>query len=76
MGVLALLLFNMTMPLTLYQLWLRWPQYPGTVFGALTFGLFLGFLPVALGWQIPVGGTVGSLMSLVLLLPVVRRDGR
>lgn len=76
MGVLALLLFNMTMPLTLYQLWLRWPQYPGTVFGALTFGLFLGFLPVALGWQIPLGGTMGSLLSLVLLLPVVRRDGR
>lgn len=74
LGVLALFFFNMTMPLTLYQLWLRWPRYPGTVFGVLTFGLFLGFLPVALGWQLPLSGTAGSLLSLALLLPVVWRE--
>lgn len=73
-GLLALFFFNMTMPLTLYQLWLRWPGLPGTAFGVLTFGLFLGFLPVSLDWQIPLGGTMGSLLSLVLLLPVVWRD--
>ena len=73
-GVLALFFFNMTMPLTLYQLWLRWPGFPGTAFGVLTFGLFLGFLPVALGWQIPLGGTLGSLLSLGFLLPVVWRE--
>lgn len=73
-GVLALFFFNMTMPLTLYQLWLRWPRLPGTAFGVLTFGLFLGFLPVALGWQIPLDGTLGSLLSLGLLLPVVWRE--
>ena len=75
-GVLALFFFNMSMPLTLYQLWLRWPRFPGTVFGVLTFGLFLGFLPVALGWQIPLSGTMGSLLSLGLLMPVVWRDRR
>ena len=75
-GILALFFFNMTMPLTLYQLWSRWPRYPGTVFGVLTFGLFLGFLPVVLGWQIPLNGTMGSLLSLVLLLPVVWREGK
>lgn len=76
LGVLALFFFNMTMPLTLYQLWFRWPELPGTAFGVLTFGLFLGFLPVSLGWQIPLSGSMGSLLSLVLLLPVVWRDGR
>lgn len=72
-GVLALFCFNMTMPLTLYQLWLRQPNYPGTCFGVLTFGLFLGFLPVHLGWNIPIGGVLGSLLSLGLLIPVVWR---
>lgn len=74
LGTLALFFFNMTMPLTLYQLWLRWPRFPGTTFGVLTFGLFLGFLPVALGWQLPLDGVLGSLLSLGLLLPVVWRE--
>ena len=74
MGIVALFFFNMTMPITLYQLWLRWPQFPGTVFGILTFGLFLGFLPVCLGWDIPLNGAWGSLLSLILLLPVVWRN--
>lgn len=75
-GILALFFFNMTMPMTLYQLWLRHPQFPGTCFGLLTFGLFLGFVPVCFGWNIPIGGTLGSLLSLALLLPVVRRVRR
>ncbi len=72
-GMLALFLFNMTMPITLYQIVRRHPQYPGFCFGLLTFGLFLGFVPVYLGWELPLGGVMGSLISLALLWPVVRR---
>lgn len=78
-GILALFFFNMTMPVTLYRLALRFPTLPGFSFGLLTFGLFLGFLPVYFGWETPVPGTVlgflGSVVSLLLLLPVSRREG-
>lgn len=73
-GLFALFLFNMTMPITLYQIVRRHPQYPGFCFGLLTFGLFLGFLPVYLGWNLPVDGVTGSLLSLALLWPVLRRN--
>lgn len=70
-GMLALFLFNMTMPVTLYLLVKRWNELPGFAFGLLTFGLFLGFLPVYYGVQVPVTGQVigmvGSLLSLILL---------
>ncbi len=66
-GLLALLCFNMTMPLTLYALWRRFPEYPGATFGALTLGLFLGFLPVYYGIDLPLGGIGASLWSLLLL---------
>ena len=78
LGILALFFFNMTMPITLYQLVRRHPDLPGFCFGLLTFGLFLGFLPVYFNWQIPVSGGVlgclGSVLSLILLLPVIRRE--
>ena len=70
-GLLALLCFNMTMPLTLYALWRRFPGFPGTVFGSLTLALFLGFLPAAFGLELPVGGVLGSILSLVLLWKAV-----
>ena len=70
-GLLALLCFNMTMPLTLYALWRRFPAYPGTVFGSLTLALFVGFLPAAFGIQVPVGGVFGSILSLLLLWKAV-----
>lgn len=70
-GVAALFLFNMTMPITLYILVKRLKGLPGFAFGLLTFGLFLGFLPVYFGVQLPVTGGVvgcaGSLVSLVIL---------
>lgn len=76
-GILALFFFNMTMPLTLYQLVRRHPDLPGFCFGLLTFGLFLGFVPVYFGWLLPISGgalgCVGSALSLLLLLPVVWR---
>lgn len=73
-GLLALLCFNMTMPLTLYALWRRFPEYPGTVFGSLTLALFAGFLPTAFGVNLPIGGVLGSILSLCLLWKVVDDD--
>ena len=66
-GLVALWCFNMTMPLTLHALWRRFPRYPGSVFGCLTLALFVGFLPTYFGVNFPVGGVLGSLLSLVLL---------
>lgn len=48
-GLAALFLFNMTMPLTLWAAARLFPGMKGFSFGLLTFGLFLGFLPVYLG---------------------------
>lgn len=70
-GVLALFLFNMTMPITLYLLVERRKDMPGFGFGALTFAIFLGILPVYLELPVPVSGNiigcVGSVISLAVL---------
>ena len=69
-GVAAVFLFNMTMPMTLWAAARLLPGAKGFAFGTLTFALFLGFLPVYLGWEIPVeSGTyaLGALASLALL---------
>ena len=73
-GLLALFCFNMTMPLTLHALWRRFPAYPGSVFGSLTLALFVGFLPTYFGINIPIGGVLGSILSLVLLWKAVGDD--
>ena len=73
-GLLALLCFNMTMPLTLYALWRRFPRYPGSAFGVLTLALFLGFLPAYFGMDLPLGGVTGSILSLLLLWKAVGDD--
>ncbi|MBQ8821296.1 MAG: hypothetical protein IJZ82_01505 [Lachnospiraceae bacterium] len=79
-GVLALFLFNMTMPITLYLLVQRMRGLPGFAFGLLTFGLFLGFLPSYFGVSLPVNGRtigcVGSLVSLVILWICTRSDSK
>lgn len=46
LGLLALLLYQMSMPITLKD---GVGAYPGTIFGLMTFGLFLGFLPGIFG---------------------------
>lgn len=82
-GVLALFTFNMTMPMTLYLLAEKTPEYSGTAFGLLTLALFVGFLP-AWGRVKPLMtgnllGAVMSLISLVLLLTaltLIRKEGR
>ncbi len=70
-GIGALFFFNMTMPITLYLLVCKWKNMPGFSFGLLTFGLFLGFLPVYFGWEIALSGKIlgmlGSILSMVLL---------
>ena len=77
-GVLALLLFNMTMPMTLVCLARAMPGAKGFSFGLLTFALFLGYLPVWLG-----AGTIGGFgmaavaaLSAALLLPGLHKLSR
>lgn len=71
LGLAAMFLFNMTMPITLYWMIRAFPQMPGFAFGCLTFALFLGFLPGYLGvqpvWTGNVIGGAGSILSLLLL---------
>lgn len=45
MGLLAVFLFNMTMPITLSLLGMQFPAAKGTAFGALTFAIFVGLIP-------------------------------
>lgn len=70
LGLAAVFLFNMTMPVTLYWLVCSMPRRPGFTFGLLTFALFLGFLPVYFGLEAGRGnllGCAGSVLSLLLL---------
>lgn len=74
-GVLALLLFNMTMPVTLHALAQAMPGCKGFSFGLLTFALFLGFLPTYFGAP-AIGGyamAAVSIVSLLLLLPGLQK---
>ena len=70
-GIVAVLCFNMTMPLTLTAIASVSRQKYGFAFGLTTFALAMGFVPVVFGanswFSIPllVGG---SLVSLILLV--------
>lgn len=75
-GVLAIFFFNMTMPITLRAAADALPGMKGFSFGLLTFALFLGFLTVWAGADLPSEGwflMLGALLSLGLLLPGLRR---
>lgn len=80
LGLAALFLFNMTMPITLYWMICAFPQMPGFAFGCLTFALFLGFLPGYLGvqpaWTGNVIGGAGSILSLLLLAAGIGKSRR
>lgn len=54
-GTAAVLLFNTSMPITLWAIAKIMPGAKGFSFGLLTFGLFLGFLPIYLGTEVPSG---------------------
>lgn len=79
-GLAAMLLFNMTMPLTLGLAAKALPGGRGFAFGLCTFALFLGFLPPFLGWTLPLSGSwsgcLCSLLSLPLLLLGERGGGQ
>ncbi|MCL1816248.1 MAG: hypothetical protein FWG43_01420 [Clostridiales bacterium] len=76
-GVAAVLLFNMTMPITLWAMAKIIPGAKGFAFGLLTFGLFIGFLPVYLGVDVSFIASwlfaVLAAVSLVILLTGLRR---
>lgn len=61
-GVLGVLLFNMTMPITLRRACDAVPGMEGFGFGLLTFGLFLGYVPSALG--VTFMPWIGAVLSL------------
>ncbi len=69
-GLAALLLFNMTMPITLWETARIFPNAKGFSFGLLTFALFIGFLPVCFGSSAlsTVMSAGISALSLILLL--------
>jgi len=77
-GTLAVFLFNMTMPITLWAVAKVTPGAKGFTFGLLTFGLFLGFLPSWLGWPSLLTGpwsyALCALISLLLLYPSLRKE--
>ena len=64
-GLFAFFFFNMSMPLTLYLLAKNLPGMAGFSFGMLTFGIFLGFLPVYLRMDIPVSGNLAGMLCSV-----------
>ena len=76
-GVASALLLNMTMPLTLWATAKLMPWAKGFSFGLLTFGLFLGFLPVYFGVDVsPVSSWLFTLLvalSLILFLTGLRK---
>ena len=77
-GILAVFLFNMTMPVTLWAAARVTPGAKGFSFGLLTFALFLGYLPSFLGWPNlltgPVSYTAVALVSLALLWLPLRKE--
>ncbi|MEG1459852.1 MAG: hypothetical protein RR372_00145 [Oscillospiraceae bacterium] len=76
-GILAVFLFNMTMPITLGGVALLLPGAKGLGFGLLTFGLFLGFLPIIMGvprlLTLPWGFVLASIFSALLLFVGLRK---
>ena len=70
-GILAVFLFNMTMPLTLTAAADAFPGAKGMSFGLMTFGLFIGFLFVYFGFstESPLLYALFAVLSLVLIVP-------
>ncbi len=70
-GTLAVFLFNMTMPITLWGVAQLLKGAKGFAFGLLTFALYIGFLPIYLNVElVPVNGVtlaLTAISSIVLL---------
>lgn len=70
-GIIAIFLFNMTMPITLHIISQILPNAKGFAFGVLTFALFLGYLPFYLNkTPITYVGTavIITVVSLLILI--------
>ncbi len=73
-GVITLICFNMTMPLTLTALTNLMPNNKGMAFGLLTAALFVGAWPVFYGYDYfasPYGLLLLTVVSAALLLPAL-----
>ena len=72
-GCISILLFNMTMPITLTLLAGLWKELPGFAFGTLMMALFLGTLPnmaFNISWFSGQTGQIAlCIVSLFLLIP-------
>ena len=78
-GLGAVLLFNMTMPVTLWALARRMPGDEGFSFGLLTLALFAGYLPAqAAGAPVLTGPWLAgaALASLALMAAALGKRGR
>ncbi|MBR5130665.1 MAG: hypothetical protein IKV03_05525 [Alphaproteobacteria bacterium] len=73
-GTIGVLLFNMTMPITLTALVNFMPAQKGMAFGLLTFMLFLGAIPVLYNIKFPYFNPVG-LSALVALSGIILYGG-
>lgn len=79
MGIIAVLCFNMTMPLTLTAIASVCDKKYGFAFGLTTFALAIGFIPAVFGanewFGIPllIGGVAASLLLLVLGYVIVEK---
>ena len=74
-GVLAILLFNMTMPITLTAIANILPNNKGMAFGLLSFSLFLGLIPVLFGNSAflfnPIGlFTITAISTIILYVGI------
>ena len=76
-GVIGVLFFNMTMPITLRRASDAIPGMEGLAFGLLTFGLFLGYLPAFCGISAPgwLGSVLCAVSALLIWLDGVKRRG-
>ena len=74
-GLGAILLFNMTMPITLWIMAKLLPGAKGFAFGILTFALFIGFLPKYYGYSSVMPGNIeyaaGAFISLIIMIYIV-----
>jgi len=70
-GVGSVLLFNMTMPVTLWATARLLRGSKGFSFGLLTFGLFLGLVPVYLGYEPMLAPGIGLTLAAVVSIPLL-----
>ena len=74
LGCVSILLFNMTMPITLGLIASAWKKFPGFAFGILMLALFIGTLPDSFSCGIKLQGAglcVTAAVSLACLLIAV-----